>query len=257
MNNGTMIIAAVAVVFIVGVYFYTKTIFWKRYLLRKATIFAAKGKVGKMLSLLERNRNRKSVSDPLTNALIFFNIRSNRLEEAEKMVNEAVKLGDDSANAIAQLGFIAGARGDSGKAEQYYRTALEKDNSLKSTLNVNLAALMIERNKNLDEAETLLREVLDMRQGAARSSVHVNLAMVYLARREGRKALVQALTGYELLPGIETTKESRAHALAIAAKANEILGEMEEAGNMASKAAKLVKGLPTEKRLREQLNSIL
>ncbi|MBN1434346.1 hypothetical protein JW921_06255 [Candidatus Fermentibacterales bacterium] len=257
MSGGAWLALVIVVVALGGLFAFTRTLFWKRLLLRRATEHAAAGRIGRMIGLLERNRDRGSVSDPLTNALIFFNIRAGQLERARELVEEAMARGDASAAAEAQLGFIAGAGGDSGAAEGHYRKALSMDPELRGTLNVNLAALLIERGEKLDEAEALLREALESRTGPARSGVHLNLALLHLAREEGREALVQSLTGYELLPGIEPTRETRSHALALASKAYELLGDAEEAGKMARRAVKLAEGLPGEAALRAQLKALL
>jgi Tfp pilus assembly protein PilF len=233
-----------------------KSMPWKRFQLRRASIMAAGGRVEKMLRFLERNRDRSSVSDPLTNALVYFLIRAGSLDRAEDVVNEAMERGDDSGRALAQLGYIAGGRQDTESAESYYRRALEKDESLKSTLNVNLAALLIEEGERFEEAERLLEEALEMREGIGRSGVHLNLAILHMKRDEHRKALVQAQTAYELLPNSEATRRSRAQALALASRAYVSLGEREESRKMASKAMKLLEKASADDNLVKELRHL-
>ena len=257
MPPGLIVVAGIALAIVVGAWLLTRSRVWKSAILRRATRHAAMGNVDRMIRLLERNRDRSNVADPLTNALIFFSIRAGRLDEARRMVKDAIDRGDTSAGAVAQLGFIAGAEGDSEEAEKRYRQALEMDPELRNTLNVNLAALLIERGESFEEAETLLREALELREGPARSGVHLNLALLHLARGEGREALVQSLTGYELLPGTELTRETRSHALALAAKSYELLGDMEEARKMARKAVRLLEGTPSEQAIRQQLGALI
>lgn len=233
-----------------------KSMPWKRFQLRRASIMAANGRVDKMLRFLERNRDRSSVSDPLTNALVYFLIRAKSFDRAEKIVNEAMTRGDDSGRALAQLGYIAGGREDPETAEDYYRRAIDKDESLKSTINVNLAALLIDEEERLDEAERLLEEALEMREGISRSGVHVNLAILHMKRDQPRKALVQAQTAYELMPSADATKRSRAHALALASRAYVNLGEKEESRKMATKAMKLLEGAPADDNLVKELEHL-
>ncbi len=230
--------------------------YWKQRQLKKASVMAARGDIDGMIGYLEKNRNTRSVSCPLSNALIYFLIRAGRLDEAESVILDAIEKGDSSGIAIAQLGYVSADRGEKGAAEEYYRRAIRKDDSLKSTLNVNLAALLIESGERLDEAEELLREALEHREGNAKSGVHVNLALLHMKRNEPREALVQALTGYELMPGAGFTKLSRAQALAVAARAYRSLGDTSEAAKMAGKAIKLLEGLPGTDKLAEELRHL-
>jgi len=226
---------------------------WKQRQLRKASLMAARGDIEGMIRYLDRNRNRKSVACPLSNALIYFLIRAGRFDEAEAAILEAIENGDSSGTAIAQLGYVSGGRGEKGAAEEYYRRAIAKDESLKPTLASNIAALLIESGERLDEAEALLREALEAREGIARSGIHVNLALLHMKREQPREALVQALTGYELMPGADFTRVSRAQALAVAARAYRSLGDGEESAKMAAKALKLLEGLPGTGQLASEL----
>jgi len=238
------------VIVLLGVFVYlSRKVFtssaWKRYQLRRASMMAARGEIEKMISYLERNMDRRSVSDPLTNALVFFHIRSGQLERAEELVMDAMERGDGSGRALAQLGYIAAGRDSREEAEQYYRQAVEKDPELRSTVNVNLAAMLIEDGRNLDAAEDLLNEALDLREGSAKSGVHINLALLSMKRGDPRQALVQALTGYELMPAQKVTARSRANALAIASRAYRDQGESEESSRLASKALKILDEVET------------
>ena len=250
-----VIAALLAIAFYLAVRFIRSPI-WKQRQLRKASIMAARGDIEGMIGYLGRNRNRSSVSCPLSNALIYFLIRAGRFDEAEALILEAIEKGDSSGTAIAQLGFVSGGRGESRSAEEFYRRAIEKDESLKPSLNSNIAALLIESGERLDEAEALLREALDGREGVARSGIHVNLALLHMKRSEPRDALVQALTGYELMPGADFTRLSRAQALAIAARAYQSLGDGAESSKMAGKALKLLKGLPGTEKLASELGHL-
>ncbi|MEN8208238.1 MAG: tetratricopeptide repeat protein [Candidatus Fermentibacteria bacterium] len=218
---------------------------WKQLQLRKAAKIAAAGKTDNMIEFLKRNMNKKSVSDPLTNALIYFYIKSGQYDEAESIILQAVEKGDDSAMALAQLGYVAGGRKDHKKAEELYREALKRDDSLKPTMNMNIAGMLIELGERLDEAEELLTEALELREGSARSGIHVNLAMLYLKRNQPVDARVQAMTAYELIPsGSIILAGSRANALALASRACSMQGESDEASKLASKALKLIEDLP-------------
>jgi Flp pilus assembly protein TadD len=232
---------------------YMRTPAYRRLLLRRAAVLASAGKIEAMLALLDRNRDRSTVRDPLTNALVYFHIRSGRFDEAEKIVLEAMEKGDRSGMAIAQLGYASAGRGDPKAAEELYRKAVDKDPDLKKTLNVNIAGLLIEAGQRLDEAEALLREALDLREGEARGGVHINLALLHLKKNEPRDALVHAMTGYEVQPASELTRIGRGQALALAARASEMLGEKEESAELAGKALKLVAGLPGSEKLASEL----
>ena len=238
------------VVALLGVFIYlSRKVFtssaWKRFQLRRASTLAAQGKIQKMISYLERNMDRGSVSDPLTNALIFFHIRSGQTELAEELVMDAMDRGDNSGRALAQLGYIAAGRDSRDEAEHYYRQALKRDSDLKSTVNVNLAAMLIEDGRKLDEAEELLQEALELREGKAKSGVHINLALLHMKRGDPRQALVQALTGYELIPAQKITARSRANALAIASRAYRDQKERQESSRLASKAVKILEDVDT------------
>lgn len=258
-----MWIKLAVVVGLLGVFLYlSRKVFtssaWKRYQLRRASILAAKGQIQKMIRYLERNMDRSSVSDPLTNALVFFHIRSGQLDRAEELVMDAMERGDGSGRAVAQLGYIAAGRDRREEAEQYYRRALKLDPELGSTVNVNLAAMLIEDGRDLEEAEKLLNQALELREGSSRSGVHINLALLYMKRGRPRQALVQALTGYELMPAQRVTARSRANALAIAARAYRDQGEKEESARLASKALKTLEEVetPEDDRLYTELSHL-
>ena len=95
---------------------------WKQLQLRKAAKIAAGGKTDDMIEFLKRNMNKKSVSDPLTNALVYFYIKAGLYDEAESIILEAIEKGDDSAMALAQLGYVAVA----GKNTRRQRIFIEK-----------------------------------------------------------------------------------------------------------------------------------
>ena len=230
---------------------------WKQLQLRKAAKIAAGGKTDDMIEFLKRNMNRKSVSDPLTNALVYFYIKAGLYDEAESIILGAIEKGDDSAMALAQLGYVAGGRKEHGKAEELYRKALSHDDSLKPTMNMNIAGMLIELGERLDEAEELLLEALELRDGSARSGIHINLAMLYLKKKQPVDARVQAMTAYELIPsGSIILTSSRANALALASRACSMQVEFDEASKLASKALKLIEGLPGMNMLAQELKAM-
>lgn len=249
-------IFAALVLLTLGGFLFMRTRAWKRLQLRRASILAASNRVDAMIRLLQRNRDRRSVLDPLTNALVYFFIRAGRLDEAEDTVAEAIQKGDSSGTALGQLGLIASGRGRADEAESFYRKALEKDPSLIRSLGVNLAGLLIEKRQGLDEAERLLEQALESREGASRSGVHVNMALLGLARGESRDALVHAMTGYELMPAGEASRGPRAQALALAARASGLLGEREEAAELSRKALGLLDGLQGFEKLRTEIEEM-
>ncbi len=230
---------------------------WKQIQLRKAAKLAAGGKTDDMISYLNRNMNKKRVSDPLTNALIYFHIRAGSYDEAEAVIAHAMEKGDDSGMALAQLGYVAGGRKEPDKAEEYYRKAIERDESLKPTMYINIAGMLIESGSRLDEAEDLLKQALELREGPTRSGIHVNLAMLYLKKKEPVNARVQAMTAFELIPsGSILLNTSKANALAIASRACTMQGEKNEASQLASKALKLIEGIPGTEKLVEELKHL-
>ena len=249
-------IFAALVLLTLGGLLFMRTQTWKRIQLRRASILAATNRVDAMIRLLRRNRDRRSVLDPLTNALIYYFIRAGRLDDAEDIVAEAIQKGDSSGTALGQLGLIASGRGRMDEAEHFYRKALEKDSSLIRSLGVNLAGLLIEKRQGLDEAERLLEQALEMREGASKSGVHVNIALLGLAKGEFRDALVHAMTGYELMPAGESTRGPRAQALALAARASGLLGEREEAVELSRKALDLLEGLQGFDKLRTEVDEM-
>jgi tetratricopeptide (TPR) repeat protein len=231
---------------------------WKQLQLRKAAKLAAVGKTDDMLKFLKRNMNRKSVSDPLTNALVYFYIKSGQFDEAESIIQHAIDNGDSSGMALAQLGYVAGGRSDHSRAEEYYRRALELDDTLRSTMNMNIAGMLIEQGSRLDEAEGLLQEALELREGSSRSGIHANLAMLYLKKKQPVEARVQAMTAYELIPsGSIILNSSRANALALASRACSMQGEKGEASKLASKALKLIEDLPGMDRFAAELKAMI
>lgn len=233
---------------------------WKKMRLQKSAKLAAEGDVAGMKKILRRNMNSKDVSDLLTNALIYYHIRAGEFEDAEKIVSDAVRLGDKSGMAIAQLGYIAGGRGNDELAEEYYRKAAKTDNRLTGTMNINIAAIYIQNSKKLDEAEELLKNALDMREEAGRTGIHLNLAMLYLKKRDFIQARVQALIAYESIPqGSMVLNINRANALGIAARACVEQGETDEGGRLAGKALKIIEDIPGEAmlKLKEELNHLI
>ncbi|NLP06063.1 tetratricopeptide repeat protein [Candidatus Fermentibacteria bacterium] len=228
---------------------------YKAVLLRRAAALASAGRTGRMISLLQRNRDRSSVTDPLTNALVYFFIRSGRYDEAEKVILEAMERGDRSGASIAQLAFSAAGRGDAKAAEELYRKSLEKDPGLKRTVNVNLAMLLLESGR-LDEAELLLEEALELREGAARCGVHSNLALLHIRKGQPRDALVHAMSAYELQPASELSRVGRAQSLALASRASGMMGDSEQARSLAGKALKLLEGMGGVEKLAGELAAI-
>jgi Tfp pilus assembly protein PilF len=230
---------------------------WKQIQLRKAARLAAMGRTEEMLTYLKRNMNRRDVSDPITNALVYFYIKSGQFDPAESIILKAIEKGDSSAMAIAQLGYVAGGRKDTAGAEEYYRKALAMDESLRPTMNINIAGLLIESGDRLEEAEELLMEALELREGTARSGIHTNLALLYLKTGRPVEARVQAMTAYELLPsGSAILNASRANALALASRACAMQGEDRESSKLAAKALKLIEDLPGMERMAEELGHL-
>ncbi len=255
--NGMVIAGLVALALLTGLgIHFMRSPAWKKLQLRRASMLAASNRIDAMTRLLERNRNRKSVKDPLTNALVYFYIRAGKLDDAETVVAEAIQKGDDSGTALGQLGLIASGRGESESAELYYRKALEKEPDLMRSLGVNLAGLLIERRKDLDEADRLLQKALETREGASRSGVHVNIALLDLARNRPRDALVHAMTGYELMPSGDSTRGARAQALALAARASTLLGEGGEARELSRKALGLIQDRPGWEKLQSEIEGM-
>jgi len=235
-----------------------KSTAWKKMRLQKSAKLAAEGNIEGMKKILRRNMNPKDVSDLLTNALIYYHIRAGEFSEAEKVVSEAVRLGDKSGMAIAQLGYIAGGRGNRELAEEYYRKAAKKDDRLSGTMNINIAAMYIQSNEKLDEAEELLKSALDLREETGRTGVHMNLAMLYLKKKDYIQARVQAMIAYELIPsGTMILNINRANALGIAARACANQGENDESSKLASKALKIISDIPGQEKLREELTCLI
>ncbi len=225
--------------------------------LRRAARMASSGDTEGMVRFLRRNMRRSSVSDPLTNALVYFLIRAGRLEEAGEVVREAMERGDDSGMALAQLGYVKGGGGDREGAEELYRKAMEKDPSLAPTMRVNIAGMLIESGERLEEAEELLESALEEREGVSRAGVHINLAMLHLKRDRPVEARVQALIAYDLVPpGNALLAPTRANALALAARACSHAGDTDEAARLADKALKVIEGSPAAAGLAEELDHL-
>ncbi len=230
---------------------------WKQRQLQKASRMAAEGRVDDMISYLEKNRNRKKVSCPLTNALVFYFIRSGDVDRAEKTVMEAVGAGDSSGTAFAQMAYIAQQRGDNQNAEKFYRNAMIKDEKLAGTMKVNLAGLLINMDERLDEAETLLEEALEEREGAGKSGVYLNLAMLHMKRKDLSRARMSALTSAELLPDSPLTRLGKAQALGLAARCSANMGDRKEAERMAKKALKVLNEEPGTEKLQQELSALI
>jgi tetratricopeptide (TPR) repeat protein len=254
LNNTPFIIAGVclAVAIYLG-YRLLRSPVWKQRQLQKASKLAALGKVKEMIDYLEVNRNKKNVSCPLTNALIFYFIRSGEIDRAEKLVIDAMGAGDQSGIAIAQMGYIAQIRGDNDNAEKFYRQAMLKEPKLEGTMKVNLAGLFINMNEKLDEAEVLLEEALDQREGAGKSGVYLNLAMLHMQRKDYSRARVSAMTSAELLPDNPLTRMGKAQAFGLAARCSLKLKDPSEAKRLAAKALKILGKQPGTEKLQEEL----
>jgi len=227
--------------------------YWKQRQLKKASEMAAAGKIDQMIEYLEVNRDSKRVSCPLTNALIFYFIRSGDTDRAEKIVMEAVGAGDDSGTAMAQMAYIAQQRGDNGDAEKFYRQAIVKDEKLAGTMKVNLAGLLINMDERFDEAESLLEEALEQREGSGKSGVYLNLAMLHMKRHDYSRARMTALTSAELLPNNPITILGRAQAFGLAARCSLKLKDRKEAKRLAEKALKILGEMPGTDKLRQEL----
>jgi len=230
--------------------------YWKQRQLRKASEMAAAGRVDDMIAYLEANRDRKKVSCPLTNALIFYFIRSGDTDRAEKVVMDAVGEGDGSATAMAQMAYIAQQRGNHDDAEKFYRQAISMDEKLAATMKVNLAGLLITTEKNLEEAETLLEEALEQREGAGKSGVYLNLAMLHMKKKDYSRARMTALTSAELLPNTPVTALGRAQAFGLTARCSKFLKDAPEAKRLAEKALKVLGEMPGTEKLRQELTEL-
>ncbi|MFO7625807.1 MAG: hypothetical protein R6V62_00950 [Candidatus Fermentibacteraceae bacterium] len=233
-----------------------KSPFWKRRQLRKASLMAARGNITAMTGYLRANMDRGRVSCPLTNALVYFYIRSGDLDSAEKIVTDAMGRGDSSGGALAQLAYIAQGRSEWENAEKLYRKAMEAEPSLAPTLGMNIAGSLIQRNTRLDEAEDLLNQALDSENGPSRSSVHLNLAMLNSLRGSHSQAKVHALTAYELMQDLEITRLGRAQALGLAAGASRKMKDPVEAARLSQKALKVMGDLSGAERLRTELQEM-
>ena len=257
MDNLLFIIAGACLVAVVFLgYRLIKSPVWKQKQLKKASEMAAAGKIDEMIAYLEANRDRKKVSCPLTNALIFYFIRSGDADRAEKIVMEAMGAGDDSGTAMAQMAYIAQQRGDNADAEKFYRQAIVKDDKLAGTMKVNLAGLLINMNERLDEAETLLEEALEQREGSGKSGVYLNMAMLHMKRKDYSRARMTALTSAELLPNNPITTLGRAQAFGLAARCSEKLKDSKEAKRLAEKALKILGEMPGTDKLRKELQEL-
>jgi len=214
---------------------------------------AASGKVEEMKAYLESNRDRSRVTCPLTNALIYYFIRSGDTDRAEKIVMEAMGAGDDSGTAMAQMAYISQQRGDYSDAEKFYRQAIARDEKLAGTMKVNLAGLLINMDQRLDEAEEMLEEALEQREGAGKSGVFLNMAMLHMKRKDYSRARMNAITSAELLPDNPLTRMGKAQAFGLAARCSEKLGDVKEAKRLASKALKILDRHPGTSKLQEEL----
>jgi len=259
MGTESLLFAVAAVLLAAAVflgYRFIRSPVWKQRQLQKAAGMAAAGKVQEMIDYLESNRNTKSVTCPLTNALVFYFIRSGETGKAEKIVTQAMEAGDTSGTALAQLAYIAQQQGHNEAAEDYYRQAMQRDSELEGTMKVNLAGLYINMGKKLDEAESLLEEALELREGAGRSGVYLNLAMLHMKRKEYSRARASAVTSAELLPDTPVTRMGRAQAFGLAARCSVKLKDTTEAKRLASKALKALDDQPGTDRLKQELTAI-
>ncbi len=257
MENILFIVAGalLAVAIFLG-YRLLKSPIWKQRQLQKASKMAAEGKVQDMIDYLEVNRNRKSVACPLTNALVFYFLRSGETDKAEKIVLNAVGAGDESGTAYAQLAYISQQKGQNENAEKFYKQAIEKDPKLEGTMKVNLAGLFINMDERLDEAESLLEEALEMREGAGKSGVYLNLAMLHMKRKQFSRARVSAMTSAELLPDSPITRMGKAQAFGLAARCSVQLGDPGEAERLAKKALKTLDDQPGTEKLKLELQAM-
>ncbi len=257
MENILFIVAGVCLALVIFLgYRFLKSPVWKHRQLQKAAKMAAEGNVQGMIDYLEINRNKKSVACPLTNALVFYFIRSGETEKAEKIVLEAMNAGDKSGTALAQMAYIAQQKGQNEDAEKYYREAMAADPKLEGTMKVNLAGLLINMDERLDEAEALLEEALEQREGAGKSGVYLNLAMLHMKRKEFSRARASAMTSAELLPDTPITRMGKAQAFGLAARCSVKLLDTGEAKRLAGKALKILDNQPGTEKLRDELTAI-
>ena len=233
-----------------------KSPFWKRRQLRKASMMAARGRILEMTEYLRANMDPRRVSCPLTNALVYFYIRSGDLDAAEKIVTEAMGRGDGSGGAVAQLAYIAQGREEWENAENLYRRAMELEPSLAATLGMNVAGMLIQRNTRLDEAEKLLEKALESREGPSRSAVHLNLSMLHSRKGDHSRAKVHALTAFELMPDSPVTGLGRAQSLGLAAGSSRRMGDAGESSRLATKALKVLGDTPGAEKLRSELTEM-
>ena len=123
-------------------------------------------------------------------------------------------------------------------------------------MKVNLAGLFINMNQRLDEAETLLEEALEQREGSGKSGVYLNMAMLHMKRKDYSRARMTALTSAELLPNNPITTLGRAQAFGLAARCSEKLKDSKEAKRLAEKALKILGEMPGTDKLRKELQEL-
>ncbi|MCK5787268.1 MAG: hypothetical protein KAH54_12020, partial [Candidatus Sabulitectum sp.] len=135
--------------------------------------------------------------------------------------------------------------------------AMEKDPNLEGTMKVNLAGLFINMDQRLDEAQELLDEALEQREGAGKSGVYLNIAMLQMKRKEYNRARVSAMTSAELLPDTPITRMGKAQAFGLAARCSLKLNDSGEAKRLAGKALKTLDDQPGTEKLQKELEAIV
>ncbi|MCB2185747.1 MAG: tetratricopeptide repeat protein [Deltaproteobacteria bacterium] len=133
--------------------------------LHQAEILLMQNKVDQALELLRKTREEKPKDSDLLVAMAAIKEAQGKLAEAEKLLRQALELEPNNAETYFRLGTILDKQGHRPEAMVMMRKAIQLDDRHARALNY-VGYVLAEENRNLDEAESLIRRALAVEPGS-------------------------------------------------------------------------------------------
>ena len=224
--------------------------------LREASELQKTGDINGAIGILEENLKNFSFSDPVFSSYISFLIANGRYEKGKGILQEMTGNKQEEFASVNMLGYISTIEEKFDDAELYYKKALALDPTKKKAIYTNLAVIYAEQGKNLEEAVSMLSEVLAVEDGSNKYPVYVNLGYTYYKLQDYEKAVINEKIGLELIPKGETFDSIRAFAHYILGLAHMHEGRKGEAKADLLIAQQLVKNSKFREKIQKGLNEL-
>lgn len=224
--------------------------------LRTAAELQKSGDISGALEKLEDNLEKFSFKDPVFASYISFLVANQKFEKAKRVIKETAEDPKEEFASVNMLGYIATIEEDFEEAEHQYQRALELDPSKKKAIYTNLAVIYAEQDKNLDKAEEMLQEVLQIEDGGNKFPAYVNLGYVQFKKGEFDSALTSEKIGLELIPKGEVHDSIRAFSHFVVGKILKAQSKPGKARSELMMARQLVRNSGFRTKIDKELNEL-